>query len=163
MYIGSISFYANNSLSDLYFSQFLEVDMDHEIARSDQSQLFVMVTGKSGTKSSQILVYCEHREFLQSKSTRDALLDLTSYVHLLYLWHSLSKEPSWNTDLFTASRFWLGRPTNCASNFENTAFKFTEDLICDCLLTVNCYALNFLMMHYNGYCDAQQFCMGIMG
>jgi len=48
--------------------QSLEVDLDHEIATIDQSVPYILVTGKLGTKSSQILICCEEEEFLKSKT-----------------------------------------------------------------------------------------------
>ena len=47
------------------FLQSLEVDVDHEIAETDQSEPYIVVTGVPGTQSSQILVCCEGQEFLE--------------------------------------------------------------------------------------------------
>ena len=42
----------------------------------EQSEPFIVVTSKPGTETSQIFVCCERQIYLESKSMRDALLDM---------------------------------------------------------------------------------------
>jgi len=58
-------FWNSNNSMNVCLLQSLEVDVDHEIAETDQSEPYIVVTGVPGTQSSQILVCCEGQEFLE--------------------------------------------------------------------------------------------------
>jgi len=47
-----------------------------EISDVTQSEPFLLVTGISGTDTSQVFVCCERNMFMESKSMKDSLLDL---------------------------------------------------------------------------------------
>jgi len=51
------------------------VDLEEEISKIEQSEPFV---SKPGTETSQIFVCCEKQIYLESKSMRDALVDMMS-------------------------------------------------------------------------------------
>ena len=50
--------------------------MDSELSEVMQSEPFLLVTGESGTDNSQVFVCCEGQLYIESKSVKDALLDL---------------------------------------------------------------------------------------
>jgi len=49
-----------------------------EVSEIEQSEPFIVVTSRPGTESSQIFVCCEKQIYLESKSMRDASLDMMS-------------------------------------------------------------------------------------
>lgn len=52
--------------------------MDSELSEVTQSEPFLLVTGEPGTDNSQVFVCCEGQIYIESKSVKDALLDLIS-------------------------------------------------------------------------------------
>jgi len=56
----------------------LEVDIEEVISETAQYEPFILVTSKSGTETSQIFICCEGEIYIESKSIKDALLDLLS-------------------------------------------------------------------------------------
>ena len=54
------------------------MDLEEEISEMEQSEPYIVITSKPGTESSQIFVCCERQIYLESKSMRDALLDMMS-------------------------------------------------------------------------------------
>ena len=68
------------------FLQSTEADIDQEVAKLDQSEPFVVVTGKPGTSTSQFYIYCESSFRVESKSLRDAIID----VMMQTSWHVMT-------------------------------------------------------------------------
>lgn len=52
--------------------------MDSELSEITQSEPLLLVTSEPGTESSQVFVCCEGEIYIESKSVKDALLDLIS-------------------------------------------------------------------------------------
>ena len=52
--------------------------MDSELSEVTQSEPFLLVTGEPGSDSCQVFVCCEGQIYIESKSVKDALLDLIS-------------------------------------------------------------------------------------
>ena len=50
--------------------------MDQEVVEIEQTAPFIIITGDPGCENSQIFVCCENDIFMESKTIRDALLDL---------------------------------------------------------------------------------------
>lgn len=65
------------------FLQSTEADIDQEVAELDQSEPFIVVTGKPGTSTSQFYIYCESSFRVESKSLRDAIIDVMSVYFVL--------------------------------------------------------------------------------
>lgn len=58
--------------------QCCDVDVDSEISEVGQSEPFLLITGEPGSESCQVFICCEGQMYMESKSIRDALLDLIS-------------------------------------------------------------------------------------
>ena len=52
--------------------------MDSELSEVTQSEPFLLVIGEPGSDSCQVFVCCEGQIYIESKSVKDALLDLIS-------------------------------------------------------------------------------------
>ena len=53
-----------------------DVDLDKEVAEIEQTAPFILITGDPGCENSQIFICCENDILMESKTIRDALLDL---------------------------------------------------------------------------------------
>ena len=62
----------------LFLLQCCDVDVDSEISEVTQSEPFLLITGEAGTENCQIFICCEGQLYTESKSIKDALLDLLS-------------------------------------------------------------------------------------
>ena len=58
--------------------QCCDVDIDGELSEVLQSEPYLLVTSEPGTESSQVFICCEGQVYIESKSVKDALLDLIS-------------------------------------------------------------------------------------
>ena len=81
------AFYNNQYTKSLNYSlnfilQSCELDLDEEISKVEQSEPFIVVTSKLGSATSQIFICCEGEMFLESKSMRDAIVDLMSVYYV---------------------------------------------------------------------------------
>lgn len=58
------------------------MDVDREVQQINQSEPYVLVTGKPGSENTQFFIVCEQAILLESKSVCDALVDViaTYYV-----------------------------------------------------------------------------------
>ena len=54
------------------------MNLEDELSNVQQSEPFLVVTSKLGTEASQIFICCEGASFLESKSIKEAILDLVS-------------------------------------------------------------------------------------
>ena len=52
------------------------MNLDEEVGYINQSAPYIVVTGKPGTENSQYFISCERAILLESKTMRDACLDL---------------------------------------------------------------------------------------
>ena len=64
-------------LSEVFFTVNW-ADIDQEVAELDQSEPFIVVTGKPGTPTTQFYICCESFILMESKSLRDAVVDVMS-------------------------------------------------------------------------------------
>jgi len=53
-----------------------DIDVDHEVTSIEQSAPFLVFTGLAGTETAQFFVCCEQSVLLESKTVRDAIIDL---------------------------------------------------------------------------------------
>ena len=60
------------------FFQCCKVDIDEMVSEITQTEPFLLVTSKPGTESSQVIICCERQIYMESKSIKEALLDLLS-------------------------------------------------------------------------------------
>ena len=67
-----------------------EVNLEEEIFEIEQSEPFVIVTSKLGTETSQIFVCCEKQIYLESKSMRDASVNMMSTCFVFNISYSRS-------------------------------------------------------------------------
>ena len=54
------------------------MDLEDEISEMEQSEPYITVTSKPGTDTSQIFLCCESQIFIESKSMRDAMIEMMS-------------------------------------------------------------------------------------
>lgn len=64
------------------FLQTCDIDVDKEVEKEKQSEPYIVVAGKPGLDNTQFFIACEQAILFESKSLRDALVDLiaTYYV-----------------------------------------------------------------------------------
>jgi len=62
--------------------------VDKEVSEIQQSAPYIVVTGAS--ENMQLYIYCEHNNLLESKSVRDALLDLVAVYFVFDIWYPKS-------------------------------------------------------------------------
>ena len=62
----------------MFILQSCDIDIDSEISEVTQSEPFLLLTGQPGMENSQVFICCEGQLYLESKSIKDALLDLIS-------------------------------------------------------------------------------------
>ena len=53
-----------------------DADLDQEVAEVEQTAPFLLITGKAGSENSQIFICCENDILNESKTIRDAILEL---------------------------------------------------------------------------------------
>ena len=53
-----------------------DVDFDQEVAGVEQTTPFLLITGDAGLENSQIFICCENDILMESKTIRDAMLEL---------------------------------------------------------------------------------------
>ena len=62
----------------MFILQCSDIDVDSEISEVTQSEPFLLLTGQPGMENYQVFICCEGQLYLESKSIKDALLDLIS-------------------------------------------------------------------------------------
>ena len=60
----------------MFILQCCDVDIDSEVSSVTQSESFLLLTGQPGTENCQVFICCEAELYIESKSIKDALIDL---------------------------------------------------------------------------------------
>jgi len=72
-----------NITNTFFVFQCCDVDVECEIAEVTQSEPLLLVTSQPGTENSQIFVSCEGQIYVESKSLKDAILNLMP-IYFIY-------------------------------------------------------------------------------
>ena len=57
-------------------------DIEREVSELSQAEPFIAVTGRAGTEAAQFFIICEKSILLESKSLRDAFIDLIAAYYV---------------------------------------------------------------------------------
>lgn len=60
----------------------VDVDLDEEVGRIEQTAPFIALTGKPGEEGAQYFIACEKAIFCESKSLLDAVIDLLAVYYV---------------------------------------------------------------------------------
>ena len=58
------------------------MDIEREVGGISQAEPFIAITGRAGTEAAQFLIICEKSILLESKSLRDAFIDLIAAYYV---------------------------------------------------------------------------------
>ena len=58
------------------------MDIEREVGGISQAEPFIAITGRAGTEAAQFFIICEKSILLESKSLRDAFIDLIAAYYV---------------------------------------------------------------------------------
>ena len=119
----------------MFILQCCDVDIDSEVSSVTQSEPFLLLTGEPGIENCQVFICCEAELYIESKSIKDALVDLIS----TYFVFDIVYPKNFRNILLFIQHFVLDLPE----------FLQSFQLLLPICRNLNKHALFNLLMYYN--------------